>query len=189
MIHTVVLFHSVLGRRPSILEWAEDLRAAGHHVHTPDLFDGEAYDDIDDGMRKLDALGPRLRERIFGAVAGLPAGFVVAGFSMGAAVAVDVATSVPGVRAAVLMNSVPVPDEPWPDGVPAQVHFAEGDPWVGPTDLDRFRAAADRAGAPLDVHVYPGDRHMFGDAGYPDHDPDLAGLMRARVLDFLDRTG
>ncbi|MER5268558.1 dienelactone hydrolase family protein [Actinosynnema sp. NPDC002837] len=189
MIHDVVLFHSVLGRRPSVLQWAEDLRAAGHRVHTPDLFDGETYDDIDDGMRKVEALGAGLRERTLAAVAGLPPGIVVAGFSMGAAVAVDVATLVPGVRAAVLMNSVPVPDGPWPDGVPAQLHFTEGDPWVGPTDLERFRAAAERAGAALDVHVYPGGKHMFGDAAYPEYEPELAELMRVRVLDFLARIG
>ena len=48
----VVLFHSVLGLRQGVISAAERLRAAGHEVHTPDLFDGEVFDDIDDGMRK-----------------------------------------------------------------------------------------------------------------------------------------
>jgi dienelactone hydrolase len=48
----VVMFHSVLGLRPGVLGAADRLRAAGHTVHTPDLFDGEVFDDIDEGMRK-----------------------------------------------------------------------------------------------------------------------------------------
>jgi dienelactone hydrolase len=59
----VVLFHSVLGLRPGVITAAEWLRAAGHTVHTPDLYDGEVFDDFDDGSRKEDALGlPRDRQ-------------------------------------------------------------------------------------------------------------------------------
>jgi dienelactone hydrolase len=47
----VVVFHSVLGLRPGVLGAADRLRSAGHTVHTPDLFDGEVFDDLDDGMR------------------------------------------------------------------------------------------------------------------------------------------
>ena len=36
----VLLFHSVIGLRPAVLTAAERLRAAGHTVLTPDLFDG-----------------------------------------------------------------------------------------------------------------------------------------------------
>ena len=54
-----VLFHSVLGLRPGVIAAADRLRAAGHTVHTPDLFDGKVFDDLDGGMRKEDALGYR----------------------------------------------------------------------------------------------------------------------------------
>ena len=52
----VVLFHSVLGLRPGVIAAAERLRAAGHTVHTPDLYDGEVFDDLADGSRKEDTL-------------------------------------------------------------------------------------------------------------------------------------
>jgi dienelactone hydrolase len=79
----VVLFHSVLGLRPAVGAFADQLRAAGHTVHTPDLFDGEVFDSLEDGARKRDATGiGELMRRARAAVANLPAEIVVAGFSM-----------------------------------------------------------------------------------------------------------
>jgi dienelactone hydrolase len=48
----VVLFHSVLGLGPGVKYAADRLRAAGHTVHAPDYFDGEVFDDLEEGMRK-----------------------------------------------------------------------------------------------------------------------------------------
>src|SRR5215218_9285983 len=81
----VVLFHAVLGLRPGVIAAADRLRAAGYTVHTPDLYDGEVFHDLDEGMRKEEALGYReLARRGRESVAGLPDGLVFAGFSMGA---------------------------------------------------------------------------------------------------------
>jgi dienelactone hydrolase len=106
----VVLFHSVLGLRPGVIAAAERLRAAGHTVHTPDLYDGEVFDDLDDGSRKEDALGyQEIARRAREAVAELPAGLVFAGFSLGAVHAEVLAASRAGALGAVLMHgAVPV---------------------------------------------------------------------------------
>jgi hypothetical protein len=53
----IVLFHSALGLRPGVTAAADRLRAAGHKVHTPDYYEGEVFDDLDEGLRKCDALG------------------------------------------------------------------------------------------------------------------------------------
>jgi dienelactone hydrolase len=37
---TVVLFHSVCGLRPAVRAAADRIRATGHEVAVPDLFDG-----------------------------------------------------------------------------------------------------------------------------------------------------
>jgi Dienelactone hydrolase family len=135
----VVLFHSVVGLRPGVIDAANRLRAAGRTVHTPDLFDGEVFDDLDDGMRKEDALGYReIARRAKETVAGLPEGLVYAGFSMGATYAELLAASRPGALGVVLLHgaeSVGVLSgffgvERWPPGVPVQVHYAAEDPWV-----------------------------------------------------------
>ncbi|HXU86864.1 MAG TPA: dienelactone hydrolase, partial [Verrucomicrobiae bacterium] len=46
----VLLFHHAQGLTPGIGAFADKLRAAGHTVHTPDLFDGQTFNSIDEGM-------------------------------------------------------------------------------------------------------------------------------------------
>ena len=99
MSHEIVLFHSAQGLRPAVRAGANRLRAAGDRAHTPDLFDGEVFDDLPTGVRKRDALGiPELMRRAQAAVASLPAGLVYAGFSMGASAAEFLAATRPGAR-------------------------------------------------------------------------------------------
>ena len=46
----VVVFHHAQGLTPGVIAFADELRAAGHKVHAPDLFEGQHLDTIDDGM-------------------------------------------------------------------------------------------------------------------------------------------
>jgi dienelactone hydrolase len=46
----VLLFHAALGQTPGFHAFADELRAAGHTVHTPDLFDGRTFATIEEGM-------------------------------------------------------------------------------------------------------------------------------------------
>ena len=45
----VVLFHHVQGLTPGIVRFADELRAAGHTVHTPDLFDARTFPTLEEG--------------------------------------------------------------------------------------------------------------------------------------------
>jgi dienelactone hydrolase len=153
----VVLFHSVLGLRPGVIAAADRLRAAGHTVHTPDLFDGGVFDDLEDGMRKEDALGYReIARRARQAVAGLPKGLVFAGFSMGATHAELLAASRPGALGVVLMHGAESVEalreffgvKRWPAGVPVQAHYAAEDPWVEAEEVDDLGEAVRGAGPP-----------------------------------------
>ena len=81
---TVVLFHSVLGLRQGEIDAAERLRADGHEVRVPDLFEGRVFDTYEPAMAFSDALGvERPCELGLAAVANLSDGFVVGGFSQG----------------------------------------------------------------------------------------------------------
>jgi dienelactone hydrolase len=54
----VVLFHSMFGLRPVELAAAERLRAAGHEVALPDLFDGAIVPgDLDAGFAQMKRIG------------------------------------------------------------------------------------------------------------------------------------
>ena len=193
----VVLFHSVLGLRPGVIAAADRLRAAGHAVHAPDLYDGEVFDDLDDGMHKEDALGyQEIARRAREAVAGLPEGLVLAGFSLGAVHAEVLAASRPGALGAVLMHgAVPVEAlkeyfgvDRWPAGVPVQVHYAADDPWVeAEEEVVPLGEAVRGAGAAFEAHAYPGSGHLFADPDLPEYDRTSSEAMWERVLAFLDR--
>lgn len=190
----IVLFHSVLGLRPGVLRWAERLRAEGHTVHTPDLYDGEVFDDYEAGFAKVEAMGGigALMERTHAAVAHLPQDVVYAGFSNGGGSAELLALTRQGARGVVLLHAA-LPVEAfgaaeWPAGVPAQVHYAEHDPFREQPELDAFAAAVRASGAPYEAWDYPGSGHLFADPDLPaEYDAASAELMFGRVLDFLRR--
>jgi dienelactone hydrolase len=189
----VVLFHSALGLRPAVHDVADRLRAEGHIVHTPDSFDGEVFESIEDGTRRRDEIGiPELMRRAMVAVADLPPELVFAGFSMGTGAAESLAGTRPGARGAILMHGALDPAgiglEAWPL-VPVQIHYAEGDPLVDPTGVRALETAARASGAAVEVHVYDRVGHLFEDPSLPAHDAAAADLMLERVLAFLRGLG
>src|SRR6476620_6332056 len=46
----VVLFHHAQGLTAGVIAFADQLRASGHTVHTPDLFDGHTFDTLEEGL-------------------------------------------------------------------------------------------------------------------------------------------
>src|SRR5437762_2874308 len=80
----VVLFHHAQGQTPGFLAFADELRAAGHTVHTPDLYDGKTFDSLEDGVGNAREIGfEAVLDRGVQAAEGLPAELVYAGFSLG----------------------------------------------------------------------------------------------------------
>ena len=53
----VLLFHHAQGQTSGFHEFADELRRAGHTVHTPDLFDGRTFASIKDGMTYAEEIG------------------------------------------------------------------------------------------------------------------------------------
>jgi dienelactone hydrolase len=186
----VLLFHHALGQTRGFLAFADELRRAGHVVHTPDLFDGRTFDTIDAGMAYAEELGfpGAVIERAESAADGLPAEIVYAGFSLGVVPAQKLAQTRPGARGALLFYSC-VPTSafgtPWPAGVPVQIHGMDADPFfVGEGDIDAARALVESA-EDAELFLYPGDQHYFADSSLPSYDPEASALLMKRVLDFL----
>jgi dienelactone hydrolase len=193
----VVLFHHVQGLTDGVRAFAEELRAGGHTVHTPDLFDGERPATIEDGIALTERIGDEvLDERADRSVADLPDGLVYAGFSFGVVVAQRFAQTRPGARGALLYEScIPITGEwafgPWPEGVPVQIHGMDKDPFFAlEGDIDAARELVETVGPELgELFVYPGDRHLFTDSSLPSYDPAAAALVLQRSRAFLDRVG
>ena len=184
----VVLFHHAQGLTPGVNAFAEELRGAGHAVHTPDLFEGRTFDTVEEGVSYAEELGfDEVTERGVRAVDGLPAELVYAGFSLGVLPAQKLAQTRPGARGALLFHScVPVSESgsTWPDGVPVQVHAMNADSWFVGEDMDAARALVNQA-KDAELFLYPGEQHLFADSSLPSYDPGAAALLTQRVLDFL----
>jgi dienelactone hydrolase len=185
----VVLFHHAQGVTPGIVAFADELRAAGHTVHVPDLFDGRTFATVDDGVAHAREIGfGEIIERGVRAVTDLPADLVYLGFSMGVLSAQCLAQTRTGARGALLCYAcVPVSEfsPSWPDGVPVQVHAMEADPsFVDEGDIEAARALVAEADE-AELFLYPGNGHLFADSSLASYDPDASALLMRRVLDFL----
>jgi dienelactone hydrolase len=186
---TIALFHHMLGLTPGITGFADELRQAGHIVHTPDLFEGRTFGGIEEGMGYVQQVGfGAVIERGTRAVANLPVDLVYAGFSVGVLCAQKLAQTRPGARGALLYYAcVPLSEfgDAWPDGVPVQVHGMDADPiFVGEGDIGFAREVVESAGQG-ELFLYPGDQHYFADRTLPSYDPDAAALLLSRTLAFL----
>ena len=187
----VMLFHHALGQTTGFSAFADDLRRAGHTVHTPDLFDGRTFDSIDAGLAFAGEIGfGEVIERGARAAESLPAELVYAGFSLGVVPAQKLAQTRPGARGALLFYScVPTSEfgSAWPAGVPVQIHGMDADPFfVDEGDIDAARALVEST-ADAELFLYPGDQHYFADSSLPSYDMNATVLLTRRVLEFLDR--
>jgi dienelactone hydrolase len=187
----VVLFHHAQGLTPGVAAFADELRRAGHTVHTPDLYDGRTFATLEEGLAYAEEIGfDEVTERGVQAAEALPAELVYAGFSLGLGPAQRLAQTRPGARGALLFYAcLPVSEfgPSWPAGVPVQIHAMESDPeFDNGWDLPAARALVEEA-EDGELFLYPGDQHLFADSSLPSYDADAAALLGQRVLNFLDR--
>lgn len=188
----VLLFHHAQGQTEGFHAFADELRSAGHTVHTPDLFDGRTFGSIDEGMAYAEKIGfpEAIVERGERAANELPAELVYAGFSLGVVPAQKLAQTRPGARGALLFYScVPLSffGGSWPEGVPAQIHGMDADPiFVDEGDIDAARELVESA-EDAELFLYPGDQHYFADSSLPSYDESATTLLTQRVLAFLER--
>jgi dienelactone hydrolase len=185
----VVLFHHSQGLTPGVIAFAGTLRAAGHTVHTPDLFEGKTFASIDQGMAYVGEIGfGEVVARAVRAAEALPADVVYAGFSLGVIPSQQLAQTRPGARGALLFYScIPVSEfgGTWPDEVPVQVHAMDADPFFTEEgDIDAARALVEQA-KDAELFLYSGDQHLFADSSLPAYDAAATTLLTERVLAFL----
>src|SRR5688572_28135042 len=167
----IVLFHHVQGLTPGVVAFADELRAVGHTVHTPDLFDGRTFPTLDEGMAFAKSVGfDAILDRGVSEAEALGTDMVYAGFSLGVMPAQKLAQTRAGARGALLIDAcLPVEEfgDRWPETVPVQVHGMDADPnFVDGGDLDAARAlvgSTDQA----ELFLYPGNVHLFADSSLP----------------------
>ncbi len=183
----VLLFHHALGLTSGIEALARRLRSAGHRVTTPDLYDGQVFASLDDGVAHAESIGfDTVIERGVAAAGRLDGPYATMGLSLGVLPAQKLAQTDSSVTGAILCHgAVPAGmfGDGWPDGVGLQIHLVEDDPLVAE---DREAADELAALAGVELHLYPGSGHLVTDQTSPDWDPDAAGRILDRIERFLD---
>jgi len=187
----LILFHHAQGLTDGVRAFADEVRAAGHVVHTPDLYEGKTFTELADGVANARQVGfGTIIERGRLAAESLPNEVVYAGFSLGVLPTQMLAQTRRGAKGALLFHSaIPISEfgGRWPHGVPLQIHMMDADPEALPPneDLEVARQLAttiDRA----ELFLYSGDGHLFADPSLPDYDEKAAALLKQRVVSFLD---
>jgi len=185
----VLLFHHALGLTPGVQAFAGEISAAGHTVHTPDLYEGATFRSVADGVAHAKSIGfDVIMERGREVASLLRPGLVYGGFSLGVVPAQMLVQTRPGARGALFFHgAIPTSefDGPWPAGVPLQIHTMENDE-MGDIDVARDLAASIEG---AELYVYAGDSHLFTDSGSADYDETATKLVMSRVLAFLERAG
>ena len=189
----ILLFHHAQGLTEGVRAFADTLRDAGHTVHTPDLYDGNTFQELDAGMAYVRSIGfDNVLENGRAAAEGLPEDLVYVGFSLGVMPAQLLAQTRPGARAALFLHGcLPVSEfgDSWPKGLPVQIHSMDGDPeFVDSGDIDEARALVEQADDG-ELFLDPGNQHLFTDSSLSSYDEDAATLLTERVLAFLARVG
>jgi dienelactone hydrolase len=188
---TVLLFHHAQGQTAGFLAFADELREAGQTVHAPDLYDGNTFGDLDEGVGYAKQVGfDEIIRRGTAAATDLPADIVYAGFSLGVLPAQSLAQTRSGANGAIFFSAAMPTSEfesSWPQGVPLQIHMMDADPWS-----EEDRPAAEALVEEIEdaeLFLYPGTGHLFADPSVDDYDAQAAALLKERTLAFLDRVG
>ena len=157
----VVVYHHSLGLTDGVRSFAEALRAAGHTVHTPDLYDGKTFENVEEGMAHAEELGfpHEIVGRGRAAAESLAADVYYVGFSMGALPLGEWGDNWPA---------------EWPDGVALQLHSTEGD-----EDVEIMQGLAETVPG-AELFLYPGPDHLFAE-----RDDNQRELLVQRVRTFL----
>ncbi|MDT0451702.1 dienelactone hydrolase family protein [Streptomyces hesseae] len=186
---TIVLFHSAYGLRPAVHAAADRLRAAGHEVHVPDLYEGRTAETVEDGMAIKDEIGREelLRRAVTAAAPLSDRGLVYAGFSLGGSIAQNLALADEKARGLLLLHGTSdLPEDASMDDLPVQLHVADPDPFEPHDWLNAWYLRMGRAGADVEVHRYHGAGHLFTDPELDDYDAEAAERTWTVALAFLE---
>lgn len=181
----VVVFHHVFGLTEGVLAFAESLRADGHTVWCPDLFQGHHFDTLEEGCKyEEDVMGwEGMVAESEKAVSDVPHDTYYLGFSMGAVYAQRLAEKREGAKGAILLHGCVQGGTfapKWPEGVRLQIHQTSDDPW---TDMSVMAALCEQVGGEL--YEYPGPGHILSDPVFPEYNVETANLILGRVKNFL----
>ncbi len=187
----ILLLHAWWGLKPFFKQVCDRIAEKGFTVLAPDLRDGQIAATIDEAkalMEKSD--GQIIGDTVFTAkdhLQKLTNGKIgLIGFSMGAAWALIVASTVPDqVGAMVIFYGNEGVDY---GKITAKVmgHYCEEDEWEPTEFVDNTFAEFAKAGVDATRHTYRGTAHWFVEEDRPEYDSAAASLAWERTFEFLN---
>lgn len=181
----VVVFHHVLGVTDGLRRIAADLHALGHSVQLVDLFDGETFATIDDGVAHAQVIGfDVLIDQGVAAVAADASDVVAVGISLGVLPAQKLVQTHPGIVGAVLIDGAvdAAAFGDWPSDKTVQIHLVDGDE-IAAEDRDAADNLSSEPGVAL--HLHQGSGHLVVDRTAPAHDAALATTIVDSLCAFV----
>ena len=156
------------------------MRADGHRVTLPDLFDGATSESVEGGFAIQERVGwETMMARARAAAEPLPAETALAGVSAGAQVAGTLWLERPAAEGcSCCMGRAR-------SGRRVEAHLAEPEPYDDEDYLQWWAEGMRSAGLDFTLYRYPGAGHYFTDPSLPDHDAAAAALAVERALAFL----
>ncbi|MFE0647738.1 dienelactone hydrolase family protein [Streptomyces sp. NPDC059534] len=185
----IMLFHSAYGLTPSVGAAAERLRAAGHQVWTPDLYDGRTVGTVEEGVALRDEIGKDelLKRAVLAAAPYSERGLVYMGLSLGASIAQTLALGDEKARGLLLFHGTSdLAESASVDELPVQLHVAEPDPFETDDWLSSWYLQMRKAGADVEIYRYRGAGHVYTDPELPDWDAEAAERTWSVALGFLE---
>jgi len=189
----ILVLHAWWGLTAHVRGVCDLLAAEGYVALAPDLFGSRVASEVADAeqqLAKADAneLAHLTRSslqtlRSLPATAERPVGLL--GWSMGASMALWLATRVPDVVAATAVY-YGGQDIDMADATSAFLgHYAEHDPYVDEDGLVLLESELHLDGLEVEFHRYPGTHHWFAEDDRPEHDPVATALAWDRTLAFF----
>lgn len=180
----ILVLHSAYGLRLAVHEGAQRLRALGHQVDVPDLYDGRVAETLPEALKLRDELG---RERLLSRAISLATTVkpeVIVGFSLGGSLAQRVVMRTGAPRRLVLFHGLAEFVPGTYEGLALQAHLARDDAFSPEEEVAEWQEKFVAAGARVEVHWYEGG-HLFTDPELPDFDGESARLAWDRAIAFV----
>ncbi len=191
----VLVLHAWWGLNDFFKSFAGRLGSQGFVALAPDLYDGPVAKSVEEAKAlQSKADNDRIEKIVLGAsdylksipsVSGRKMGVI--GFSMGAALSLELSTLKPeSVRAVVVYyGTYPI------DFSKAQAsylgHFVPDDEWEPLSEVRALEGKLREAGKETSFHFYPGTKHWFVEENRPlEYNRDAADLAWKRTLEFLN---
>ena len=189
----VVLYHHIQGLTEGVRSFANEVRQAGHTVHTPDLFDGRTFATMDEAFAFVRQTGDALDAKADEPRTRCRKRWCTPASRGASAPRSGSLRHVPPGPGAPLRRCYPISGEyafgPWPDDLPVQIHGKADDEFFAQEgDIDAARELVATIGPDqAELFVYPGGEHLFIDPSLPTYDANAAALVTERTLRFLSK--